>query len=66
MVERGKHFKDNYFSGIDLDLSRATLVFSYNNREKLNSILADRMTVIKTEGYTTAQKNIIANKLINL
>ncbi len=62
---QNQHFKDNYFSGIDLDLSRATLVFSYNNREKLNSILADRMTVIKTEGYTTAQKNIIAKQYLS-
>lgn len=62
---QNQHFKDNYFFGIDLDLSRATLVFSYNNREKLNSILADRMNVIKTEGYTTSQKTIIAKQYLS-
>jgi ATP-dependent Lon protease len=62
---QNKHFKDNYFSGIDLDLSRATLVFSYNNREKVNPILGDRMNIIKTTGYTTAQKNVIATRYLS-
>jgi ATP-dependent Lon protease len=62
---QNKHFKDNYFSGIDLDLSRATLVFSYNNREKVNPILGDRMNIIKTSGYTTAQKNVIATRYLS-
>ena len=62
---QNKHFKDNYFSGIDLDLSRATIVFSYNNREKVNPILGDRMNIIKTTGYTTAQKNVIATRYLS-
>ena len=62
---QNKHFKDNYFSGIDLDLSRATLVFSYNHREKVNPILGDRMNIIKTTGYTTAQKNVIATRYLS-
>ena len=62
---QNKHFRDNYFSGIDLDLSRATLVFSYNHREKVNSILGDRMNIIKTTGYTTCQKNIIASRYLS-
>ena len=62
---QNQHFKDNYFTGIDLDLSRATLVFSYNKIERVNTILADRMNVIKTTGYTTAQKNIIAKRYLS-
>jgi ATP-dependent Lon protease len=62
---QNKHFRDNYFSGIDLDLSRATLVFSYNHREKVNPILGDRMNIIKTTGYTTAQKNVIATRYLS-
>jgi len=58
-------FTDNYFMGIKLDLSRATFVFSYNDRSKINSILADRMNVIKTTGYTTAQKNVIAKQYLS-
>jgi ATP-dependent Lon protease len=59
------HFEDKYFMGIGLDLSRATLVFSYNDRSKVNSILGDRMNVIKTEGYTTIQKSVIAKKYLS-
>jgi ATP-dependent Lon protease len=59
------HFEDKYFMGIGLDLSRATLVFSYNDRSKVNSILKDRMNVIKTEGYTSAQKSVIAKQYLS-
>jgi len=59
------HFEDKYFMGIGLDLSRATLVFSYNDRSKVNSILGDRMNVIKTEGYTSAQKSVIAKQYLS-
>lgn len=62
---QNQHFRDNYFSGIDLDLSRATLVFSYNNKENVNTILGDRMNVIKTTGYTTPQKVIIATRYLS-
>jgi len=58
-------FQDKYFNGIDLDLSRAMFVFSYNDRIKINPILRDRMYVIKTEGYTTPQKNIIAKRYLS-
>ena len=59
------NFQDKYFNGISLDLSRAMFVFSYNDRSKINPILRDRMYVIKTEGYTTPQKNIIAKKYLS-
>jgi len=58
-------FKDNYFAGIDLDLSRATLVFSYNNSTNVNSILRDRMNVIKTTGYSIAEKVVIAREYLS-
>ena len=57
-------FQDKYFTGVDLDLSRCLFVFSYNDRTKINPILRDRMYVIKTEGYTTEQKCIIAKNYL--
>jgi ATP-dependent Lon protease len=57
-------FKDNYFAGINFDLSRAIFIFSYNDRTKINSILKDRMYVISTEGYTTPQKITIAKNYL--
>jgi len=61
---QNENFQDKYFNGISLDLSRAMFVFSYNDRSKINPILRDRMYVIKTEGYTTPQKSIIAKKYL--
>jgi ATP-dependent Lon protease len=55
-------FHDKYFSGIDFDLSRALFIFSYNDEDKVNSILKDRMYHIETKGYDNKEKNIIANK----
>jgi ATP-dependent Lon protease len=58
-------FNDKYFTGINLDLSRAVFIFSYNDRSKVNRILADRMYVIRTEGYTNLQKGIIARQYLS-
>lgn len=54
-------FSDKYFSDIDLDLSKALIVFSYNNEEKINPILKDRMITIKTNGYNVKDKLAITN-----
>jgi len=62
---QNENFQDKYFNGISLDLSRAMFVFSYNDRSKVNPILRDRMYVIKTEGYSTPQKNIIAKRYLS-
>jgi ATP-dependent Lon protease len=62
---QNKSFQDKYFAGIDLDLSRAVFVFSYNDRSKVNRILADRMYTIRTEGYTNAQKSIISKQYLS-
>jgi ATP-dependent Lon protease len=62
---QNKAFQDKYFAGIDLDLSRAVFVFSYNDRSKVNRILADRMYTIRTEGYTNVQKGIITKNYLS-
>ncbi|VVU95410.1 Lon protease (S16) C-terminal proteolytic domain [seawater metagenome] len=45
---QNEHFNDKYFHGIDFDLSRATLIFSYNNPENISPILRDRLRNIET------------------
>ena len=40
-------FQDKYFSGIDLDLSKCLLVFSYNDVSLIDPILLDRIHRIK-------------------
>ena len=59
---QNSQFHDKYFSGIDLDLSKALFIFSYNDENKINPILRDRMYKIQTEGYNMHQKKIIAMK----
>ena len=49
-------FQDNYFPGIDLDLSKALFIFSYNDESRVNKILKDRMYVINTKGFKTDDK----------
>jgi ATP-dependent Lon protease len=58
-------FKDKYFNGIDIDLSKCLFIFSYNDENKVNPILRDRMYKIETEGYNMKDKmTIVKNYLI--
>jgi ATP-dependent Lon protease len=49
-------FQDNYFPGINLDLSKALFIFSYNDEARVNKILKDRMYVIHTKGFKDEDK----------
>ena len=55
-------FQDKYFSGIDLDLSKALFVFSYNDVSLLDRILLDRIHRIKFDNLTMDDKIVICNK----
>ena len=48
--------QDRYFSGIDFDLSKAMIVFSYNDPNLIDPILRDRIVEIKMGGFDTDQK----------
>ena len=49
-------FQDNYFPGVNIDLSQVLFIFSYNDESKVNKILKDRMYVINTKGFNTEDK----------
>jgi ATP-dependent Lon protease len=55
-------FQDKYFNGIDLDLSKALFVFSYNDASVIDKILLDRIHRIKFEHLTLEDKLIITRK----
>lgn len=57
---QNERFNDRYFGEIDMDLSKALMVFTYNNEELINPILKDRMITIHVKGYTTKEKLCIA------
>jgi len=57
-------FQDKYFSGIDIDLSKALFIFSYNDPDQIDKVLLDRIHRIKFENLTTTEKVVIVNRFI--
>jgi hypothetical protein len=57
-------FEDKYLSGIPLDLSRAMLVFSGNDMNKIDKVLLDRMVVVQLQGYQPKDKINIAEQFL--
>lgn len=57
-------FQDKYFNGINLDLSKALFIFSYNDPEQIDKILLDRIHRIKFENLSIQDKIVITNKYL--
>ena len=58
-------YQDKYFAGIEFDLSKALFIFSFNDETKINSILKDRINVIKMNGFQLQDKiKIIKHHLL--
>lgn len=49
-------FEDKFFAGIKLDLSKALIVFSFNDPELIDPILRDRITIIETYPLNLKEK----------
>ena len=54
-------FQDKYFTGIDLDLSKALFILSYNDVDAIDKILLDRVHRIKFSNLTLEDKLVICN-----
>jgi hypothetical protein len=52
-------FHDKYFNGINLNLSRALFIFSYNDVDAIDHILLDRIHRIKFDHLSLADKLVI-------
>ena len=61
---QNEQFQDKYFSGIDLDLSKALFIFSYNDVSAIDRILLDRIHRIKFKHLTLEDKLTICNDYI--
>ena len=57
-------YQDKYLGGINIDLSQAIFVFSFNNINMINKILLDRMELILVEGFNNKEKMIICKNYI--
>ena len=58
---QNKEFNDKYFSGIKFDLSKAIIIFSYNDSSKIDRILRDRITEIHMSPLSRKDKLVITN-----
>lgn len=45
-ASQNNHYRDKYFHGINIDLSKAIFVFSYNNVRDVSPILLDRLNIV--------------------
>jgi len=57
-------FQDKYFNGIDLDLSKALFIVSYNDPEAIDRVLLDRIHRIKFDNLYLKDKIVIAKKYL--
>ena len=57
-------FQDKYFNGINLDLSKALFILSYNDAKLVDHILLDRIHRVKFDHLSLKDKLIISNDYI--
>ena len=53
-------YYDKYFEGVPLDMSKALMIFTFNDRSKIDPILLDRMTIIETKPLSVEDKKVVA------
>ena len=53
-------FQDKYFTGIELDLSKALFILSYNDASAIDKILLDRVHRIKFDSLSLEDKLVIS------
>jgi ATP-dependent Lon protease len=59
-----KSFQDRFFQGVDFPLDKVIMIFSYNDPDKVDPILLDRITQIKVKPYTIQEKLIIVKDYV--
>jgi len=57
-------FYDKYFAGVKIDLSKVLFIFSYNNFNHIDPILADRIHRVKFNNLTNKEKIVIINNYL--
>ncbi len=63
-VSQNDSFQDKYFAGINIDLSKALFILSYNDVELIDRILLDRIHRIKFNHLSLDEKIVICKKHI--
>lgn len=57
-------FKDKYFDGINIDLSKVIFIFAFNDITRINPVLLDRLHIIKIDDPSDSDKLIISNNYV--
>lgn len=57
-------FCDKFFTGIKFDLSKCLIIFSYNDINKIDRILRDRITTIELKALNKQDKLVITKKYL--
>ena len=57
-------FKDRYFAGVPLDLSRCIVVFSYNAASDIDAVLLDRVHRIRIDPMSLRAKCDVAQRFL--
>ena len=60
----GNHQITDHYMGMDLDLSRVTFVFSFNDESVLPIPLRDRINIVRLNGFSETEKVHIAERYI--
>lgn len=63
-TSQNNEFYDKYFSGIPLDLSKALIIFSYNDPNIIDPILRDRIYTLNVESPTLKEKITISKEYL--
>ena len=59
-------FNDKYIEELELDLSKSLFFFTFNDINKVNPILRDRMIIINIDKYSRLDKlNLVKHSLLN-
>jgi ATP-dependent Lon protease len=61
---QNKEFYDKYFTSIPIDLSQVLFIFSYNNKDDIDSILRDRIQEIPVRSLSLQDKLIISQNYV--
>uniref|UniRef100_A0A6C0D9W8 Lon proteolytic domain-containing protein n=1 Tax=viral metagenome TaxID=1070528 RepID=A0A6C0D9W8_9ZZZZ len=59
-----KSFQDRFFQGVDFPLDKVIMIFSYNDSNKIDPILLDRITEINIKPYTVSDKIVIIKDFV--
>lgn len=58
------HIQDKYFNGVDIDFSKALIIFSYNDVDAIDRILLDRIHRIRFSPLSVDEKCVIVKKYL--